>query len=85
MRACAVDDEQRPGRELLERARGDPRVRQIDRTLHVAAAEELGAADVEQDEPARLERGVHVPAVGLELEQPAEVLQGLGRGERGHS
>src|SRR5207253_5600609 len=71
VRACAVDDEERLGRVLLERARGNARMRQVDCAADVTAAEELGAADVEEDESAGLERGMDVPAVGLELEQAA--------------
>jgi hypothetical protein len=78
VRPRAVDDEQSVGRILLELARGDARVRQIDGARKMAAPKELRATDVEQHEAARLRRSMDVPAVGFEFEKAAEVLQGIG-------
>src|SRR5437868_2429559 len=59
-------------------------MRQVDRATDVAASEELGASHIEKDEPTSLEGDVNVPAVGLDLEQAAEMLSGLGGAERGN-
>src|SRR5207248_7960890 len=85
--AVAIDHEERARRPGLERAFGDASVRQVDRAADMAAAEVLGAADVEQDESAGLELGMDVPAIGLELEKAAEVersVDGCGGGWLGH-
>src|SRR5207237_9938333 len=80
VRAVAVDDEELVPRELLERPLRDAAVRKVEGSLQVAAAEVLGTAHVEKHEAgrARLERGMDVLAVGLELQQAREVLPRFG-------
>ena len=78
VRSRTVDDEHR-----LLRISGQGRfhnlaVRQIDRGRQVAARERFRTAHVEQHKiqfagPGRLERGMHVPAVGLEREERSKV------------
>src|SRR5215813_1507149 len=75
LRTGAVDDEQRLGRISFERSRGDARVRQIDGAGQVADTKQLRATDVEQDEAARSQRSVNVPAVSLKREKAPEMPQ----------
>ncbi len=81
MRAGAIDDEERIrriGGEALGRERA---VRDVDGARHVALGEELGRADVDEDEAGRAgAQGLcDVRAIGLEGEPLGEMGDGAGR------
>jgi hypothetical protein len=84
VRASAVHDEHRLGRVLSQRPAADSSMRQIDRTGHVSKVVELWTAHVENNKSGIgvLQRGVHIPTISLEREQPREICVRLvtGRG-----
>jgi hypothetical protein len=69
LRPSAIHDDQQVGRIRGKRALRDSAMRKVDGSRHVAAREELGAPNVENDEARRirLEGFVDVPTVRLKL------------------
>src|SRR5207302_2419373 len=73
----AVRYEKGLGRIAGQRSLRQSAIGQVDRTRNVTGAVELGAPNVEEDKAGlvRLERGVNVPAIGLETKQVVEMCQ----------